>query len=110
MDKSDAPPSLKTVEIQTAKTALILMDFDKKSCTAARRAQCADAIPKDRKVALRFAFDKTTKDPAFLADANKRQIEINPVSGKEIDALMVNLYRSPPDVLAEARRAGETSQ
>jgi tripartite-type tricarboxylate transporter receptor subunit TctC len=67
-------------------------------------------LPEDRRDALRSAFDETMKDPGFLADAEKSKIEINPVSGAAIDALMAELYRSSPDVLAEARKAVETSR
>lgn len=62
-------------------------------------------IPQDRKAALRLAFDRAVRDEGFLADAEKRKIEINPVSGSAIDALMIDLYRSPPEVIAEARKA-----
>src|SRR3954471_12490966 len=39
------PPALKAVSLDPAKTALIVMDFDKKTCVPARRARCADALP-----------------------------------------------------------------
>jgi tripartite-type tricarboxylate transporter receptor subunit TctC len=64
-------------------------------------------VPRDRKDALRLAFDQTMKDSGFLADAEKRKIEINPVSGAAIDGLMVDLYRSSPDVVEAARNAVE---
>ena len=50
------------------------------------------------------------KDPAFLADAEKSRIEINPVAGAAIDALVKDLYRTPPDVVAEARKAVESAR
>jgi tripartite-type tricarboxylate transporter receptor subunit TctC len=64
-------------------------------------------IPADRRDALRTAFDQTMKDAAFLAETEKSRIEINPVSGVEIERLMADLYRTPPDVVAEARKAVE---
>jgi tripartite-type tricarboxylate transporter receptor subunit TctC len=66
-------------------------------------------IPADRRDALRSAFDQTMKDPDFLADAEKNRIEINPVSGAAIDTLIAELYRSPPDIVAEARKAVDIS-
>ena len=66
------------------------------------------AIPADRRVALRAAFDQTMKDPGFLADAEKSKIEINPVGGAAIDAVVKDLYRTPPDVVALARKAVES--
>ena len=67
-------------------------------------------IPADRRDALRAAFDQTMKDPGFLADAEKSRIEINPVAGAAIDALVKDLYRTPPDVVAEARKAVESAR
>lgn len=67
-------------------------------------------IPQDRKQALRTAFDQSMKDPGFLADAKKRKIEINPVSGSAIDKLMVELYHSSPDIVAGPRKSIEATQ
>jgi hypothetical protein len=64
-------------------------------------------VPAERAAALREAFDETMKDPAFLADARKRSIEINPVSGAETSKLMTELYGTPRDVVDEARSATE---
>ena len=46
------------------------------------------------------AFDATMKDPEFLADAKKLDIDVNPVSGKAIDELLAELYATPKDVIA----------
>ena len=48
-------------------------------------------IPEDRKQALRTAFDDTMRDPDFIAEARKIELEINPVPGSEIDGLMAEL-------------------
>ena len=60
-------------------------------------------IPEDRKQALRKAFDDTMADPDFLAEAKQRGLEVNPVSGAEIDKLLTELYQSPADIVAEVR-------
>jgi nicotinamidase-related amidase len=39
------PPALKAVSLDPAKSALIVMDFDKKTCIPTRRARCAEALP-----------------------------------------------------------------
>ena len=62
-------------------------------------------VPDDRKQALRKAFDDTLKDPAFLEEAEKLKLEVNPVSGTEVDKLMAELYRTPKDVVEETRIA-----
>ncbi len=50
------------------------------------------AIPAGRLDALRRAFDATAADPAFRAEAARMQLELNPVSGEEIDALLERVY------------------
>lgn len=62
-------------------------------------------IPAGREAVLRKAFDDTMKDPAFLADARKTMIDINPVSGPEVDAIVAGLYATPKDVVQKAMRA-----
>jgi tripartite-type tricarboxylate transporter receptor subunit TctC len=62
-------------------------------------------VPEDRKQALRKAFDETLKDAAFLAEADKLKLEVNPVSGAEVDKLIAELYRTPSDIVEEARKA-----
>ena len=46
----------------------------------ARPFAAPPGIPADRKAALVAAFDATMKDPEFLADAKKLDIDVNPVS------------------------------
>jgi tripartite-type tricarboxylate transporter receptor subunit TctC len=62
-------------------------------------------IPADRAQALRAAFDDTMRDPDFLAEAKKSELEVNPVSAAEVDALLAELYGTPKDVLTKATKA-----
>jgi len=62
-------------------------------------------IPDDRKAALRAAFDATMKDPDFVAEALKSRLEVNPVSGAEIDRLLADIYATPAGVIDKARAA-----
>jgi tripartite-type tricarboxylate transporter receptor subunit TctC len=62
-------------------------------------------VPADRLAALRRAFDATLADPEFLADAKQQKLDIDPVSGDEIQALVRRVYASPPEVIARARAA-----
>jgi tripartite-type tricarboxylate transporter receptor subunit TctC len=62
-------------------------------------------LPADRKAALRAAFDTTMKDPEFLAEAGKTEMEVTPVSGASIDAFLTELYKTPKDVVEKASAA-----
>ncbi len=56
-------------------------------------------IPADRVRLLREAYIKMLKDPEFVAEANKRQWEINPVRGEKLEALAKEVINQPPDVI-----------
>jgi len=59
-------------------------------------------VPADRVQMLRRAFDATLKDPAFLADAKRLQMEIDPLTGEEVEKLLRTAYAAPKDVVARA--------
>jgi len=54
---------------------------------------------------LRRAFDATVKDPAFLAEAAKEKIDIDPLSGEEVQTLVEEVSHTPADVVARVRAA-----
>ena len=60
-------------------------------------------VPADRVAALRAGFDATMKDAAFLAEATAQKMEIDPVTGVEINALLERVYAAPPAVIARIR-------
>src|SRR5262245_46376043 len=60
-------------------------------------------IPEDRKQALREAFAATMKDPEFLEDAKKLQIDVNPVSADALHKLIDDIYQTPDSVVAKLR-------
>jgi hypothetical protein len=64
-------------------------------------------VPDDRVQALRRAFDATMKDPAFLADAAKLKLEIDPLTGEQVAAVIEDVSRTPADVVQRVRKAME---
>jgi tripartite-type tricarboxylate transporter receptor subunit TctC len=66
-------------------------------------------IPAERKAALIAAFDATMRDDGFLAEAQKLNFDIHPVSAPAIDALLTEVYATPKDVLARAAKAISSS-
>jgi tripartite-type tricarboxylate transporter receptor subunit TctC len=59
-------------------------------------------IPPDRVELLRKAFAETMRDPQFLADAVKSQLEITPVAGEAVEQLVKEIYRTPKAVADKA--------
>jgi tripartite-type tricarboxylate transporter receptor subunit TctC len=54
---------------------------------------------------LRSAFDATMSDQQFLNDAEKIRIDVSPLSGAKVQALVQKLYATPKDIVARARQA-----
>jgi tripartite-type tricarboxylate transporter receptor subunit TctC len=57
-------------------------------------------IPAERVAVLRKAFMDTMKSGEFLAEAEKMQLEINPVSGDAVQKIVQEVYRTPKAVAA----------
>jgi tripartite-type tricarboxylate transporter receptor subunit TctC len=62
-------------------------------------------VPTERVTALRRAFDQTMRDPEFLAEADKSKLEIAPVDGEALQAMVEHMFQSPQGVIDDARRA-----
>jgi tripartite-type tricarboxylate transporter receptor subunit TctC len=62
-------------------------------------------VPADRVTALRRAFDQSLKDPDLLAEAEKAQLEIAPVDGEALQAMVEHMFQAPQDVIDAARKA-----
>ena len=68
-------------------------------------------MPAERVKALRLAFDAAMQDPALLADAEKANIGIAPMSGSAIARFVEEAYRTPPEVAGKAAQMlGRTPQ
>jgi len=55
-------------------------------------------VPGERARILRQAFDATMQDPQFLAEAKSLNLDVNPVGAAEIEALLKEIYASPPEI------------
>ena len=62
-------------------------------------------LPADRKAALLAAFDATMRDPEFLAEAAKLNMDVNPLNAKGVDDILAELYATPKAVLEKAAQA-----
>jgi tripartite-type tricarboxylate transporter receptor subunit TctC len=53
----------------------------------------APGTPKDRVALLRQAFMNTMKDPEFLGEATKAKLDIDPISGEDVEKRVAALYK-----------------
>src|SRR3954467_1831659 len=62
-------------------------------------------VAADRVAALRRAFAAMLQDKALLTEAEKSGLDIGPMGGEELQALVAKLYASPPKVIERAKQS-----
>jgi tripartite-type tricarboxylate transporter receptor subunit TctC len=61
--------------------------------------------PPDRLAALRAAFDAVMKDPDFVAEAQRLELDLNPATGADVAKVALDTIDAPPDLVARAKAA-----
>src|ERR671910_1011532 len=61
-------------------------------------------VPADRLKILRDAFDKSVSDPALLAAAEKRRLEMDPASGAELETLAKEVMSASPEIVDKMQK------
>jgi hypothetical protein len=67
----------------------------------------AKQVPSERVAILRAALQATLKDDAFLADAKKQKLLLDPVEGEEAEKITKQIYAAPPDLIRKAKEVLE---
>lgn len=62
-------------------------------------------VPAERVAALRKAFSAAMRDPGFLAEAKKQNIEVKEISGERVTEVLRRAYAMPPDIIKAANDA-----
>ncbi len=105
-DVPTAPELAKTPEARQALELLFSQDI------LGRPYLAPPGVPADRVTALRAAFERTTADPAFVADIEKQKLDLSPMSGAEVERIIKKLYTTPKAVAelasASAKRMDKT--
>ena len=70
----------------------------------ARPFVMAPGTPKDRVQIFRRAFTATMSDPGFLADAERANLDIAPLTGEELEKTVLGVLRTPPALLAKLKQ------
>jgi len=89
----------KTSDVGRALAKVILASGD-----LGRPLVAPPGVPADRIKILRDSFEKTIQDPALLAEAERRRLEIDPTPGDEMETLAKDVMATPPDVVASMRK------
>ena len=62
-------------------------------------------VPAERVAALRAAFVKAFRDVSLLAEAAKMQLDVEPMSGEDMQALITRIYATPAHLIERAKQA-----
>ena len=71
----------------------------------ARGLAVGPGVPADRAAALRKAFDALMQDKAFLADAEKRKLSIEPYDAARVHTLVNKLVSASPELVTRVKAA-----
>jgi tripartite-type tricarboxylate transporter receptor subunit TctC len=69
----------------------------------ARTLTLPPGTPKDRVQMLRKAFQDTLRDPAFLAEAEKAKLDVEPVTGEDVSRIVEGLFKLEAPLVARLK-------
>jgi tripartite-type tricarboxylate transporter receptor subunit TctC len=95
-DLQDVPLIVDVADTPNQKAALKLIVARQ---SIARPFAAPPGVPEDRARALRDAFAATMQDADFIADAKSQSLDVDPVSGAEVAALIREVYASSPEAV-----------
>jgi len=98
-DLPDVPLLSEKVSGAENQAVLALLNFPE---DAGRPFVMPPGSPAPMVAALRKAFDATVADKEFLAEANKVAMEIEPMSGAEVQRLLAAAYETPQPLIVKA--------
>jgi len=61
------------------------------------------STPKERVQILRDAFMRTMKDPEFMAEAEKAKMSLDPVSGEELEKLVLEIFSTDRALISKLK-------
>ena len=105
---ADMPESVPFVnDLATTQEQKAVLDILNGSGELGRPFIVARQVPADRVKMLRDAFQATLKDDQFLAEAQKQNLLLDPVSGEEAEKIIAKMYAAPPELVKKVKDALE---
>jgi tripartite-type tricarboxylate transporter receptor subunit TctC len=100
-DLPDVPVALSLAKTDEGRRILEAAVFN--DSVLVRAYTLPPGTPKDRVLMLRKAFQETLRDPAFLAEAEKAKLDVEPVTAEEIEKAVHSLFKLEPTAVAKLR-------
>jgi tripartite-type tricarboxylate transporter receptor subunit TctC len=91
-------------ELTKDKDALAIIAFTEAPLYMALPFLAPRGIPSDRVLALQTAFMAMARDKDFLADAARVKLDITPIDGAAVRAILLKMAATPKDVIARYNR------
>jgi tripartite-type tricarboxylate transporter receptor subunit TctC len=80
-----------------------LLTFVSASTDLGRPFITSAEVPRERLLLLQRAFAEMVEDPQFVADAERLQLDVTPISGAELQKTIDDVYDTPESVIDAAR-------
>ena len=98
-DLKDVPLLVEQVKTPEDRKVVELISFSE---DLGRPFVMPPGTPKPLVLAMRRAFDAVMKDPGFLEEAKKAMMEVDPVTGEEMEEIIRRNYAAPKDLVRKA--------
>lgn len=94
-----------TVDFATTPEQRQIMELIYQELTLGRPYIMPPGVPPERVAAIQKAFMDTFRDPDLLAEAHRISLDVSPISGEAVQALILRMFSSPPELIQKARDA-----
>lgn len=103
LDKaSDLPEVPRLVDLGRDAEQRTILELFSQSEKVGRSFTAPPDMAPERVAELRAAYAATMQDPGFLADAKVANVELDPMSGSELQAVIGRFFEHPPALVAKA--------
>jgi tripartite-type tricarboxylate transporter receptor subunit TctC len=100
-DLPDIPTLIETTDDPDGKR---IFEFMEGGADVGWSVSAPPGVPPERVAALRRAFDAMVTDPAYLADAKKRNVEVEPLTGAHVEAAVKRTLEVPQALVERIRQ------
>jgi tripartite-type tricarboxylate transporter receptor subunit TctC len=101
---TDMPPEVPYVlDLAKSKAQRDIIDVLNSPGELGRPFIVAKGVPRERVATLRAALQATLADDAFLTDAKRQSLLLDPVAGEEAEKIMAQIYAAPPALIRQAK-------
>jgi tripartite-type tricarboxylate transporter receptor subunit TctC len=90
-------------EVVTAPENRPAVEFIDSSNVVGLALAAPEGVPADRVAALRAAFSRTVRDPAFIEDVTKRNLDVQPMDGEALQKFVEESLATPEHVVEQVK-------